>query len=67
MTGGTFAGHASGRGFGRLDELVKNADENWPTASRAFPEVTATASFRNRDDYRGSPTECALAECAESG
>jgi len=44
-------------------ELVKNADENWPTASRVFSEVTGVRSLRNRDDSHVSPTGYALVEC----
>ncbi|PTM97110.1 hypothetical protein C7821_104495 [Streptomyces sp. VMFN-G11Ma] len=49
------------------DNLVKNADENWPTASRLFPEVTAAAPERNRDDSHVSPTVYALAEYTGNG
>jgi hypothetical protein len=44
------------------DILVKKADENWPTASRGFPEVITAQPARNRDDSRVSPTDYALAE-----
>jgi hypothetical protein len=27
------------------DELVKNPDDNWPTASRIFSEVTGVGPF----------------------
>jgi hypothetical protein len=60
VTGGTFTRHGAPRSFGDARELVKNADDNWPTACRAFPEVTAAHPARNRDDYRVSPTECTL-------
>ncbi|WP_167529672.1 hypothetical protein [Streptomyces spinoverrucosus] len=39
------------------EDLVKNADENWPTAVRAFPEVIAVHPLWNRDDFHVSPTE----------
>jgi hypothetical protein len=38
-------------------DLVKNADENWPTAVPALPEVTAVQPLRNREDSRESATE----------
>lgn len=44
-------------------ELVKNADENWPTPSGVFSEVTAARSDQNREDPRESPTAYSLAEC----
>jgi hypothetical protein len=53
--------------FQAADELVKNADENWLTAPRGFPEVTAAQRPRNRDDSRGSPTEWTLAGWAGNG
>jgi hypothetical protein len=43
VTGGTFTGHAALRSFECPERLVKNADENWPTASPAFIEVIAVA------------------------
>jgi hypothetical protein len=39
------------------DELVKNADENGPSAVRAFFEVIAVRRAQNRDDSRESPTD----------
>ncbi|GAA2478632.1 hypothetical protein GCM10010276_13860 [Streptomyces longisporus] len=49
------------------DELVKNADENWPTAPQLFPEVTGVRWERNRDDSCVSPTGYTLAECTGNG
>lgn len=49
------------------DALVKNADENWPTASGVFPEVTGVSSDRNRDDSHVSLTAYTLAECTGNG
>jgi len=48
--------------FRAVDELVKNADENWPTAARVFPEVTGARADRNRDDSHVSQTGCTLAK-----
>ncbi|MEV7890199.1 hypothetical protein ACWD3I_13570 [Streptomyces sp. NPDC002817] len=47
MTGGTFTGHAALCSFGFPARLVKNADENWPTAPSVFIEVTAASSPKN--------------------
>ncbi|GGW62363.1 hypothetical protein GCM10010320_49240 [Streptomyces caelestis] len=41
MTGGTFTRHDSENPAFGYRELVKNADENGPTATRAFAEVIA--------------------------
>jgi hypothetical protein len=49
------------------DELVKNADANWPTASRPFPEVTGVWPDQNRDFSRVSLTVYALAEYTGNG
>ncbi|MFJ7071119.1 hypothetical protein [Streptomyces sp. NPDC098781] len=57
MTGGTFSGHDAVCSFGRLSGLVKNADENWPSAPDTFYEVIATAPAGNRDDSRISATD----------
>ncbi|NNN34957.1 hypothetical protein HLK59_32265 [Streptomyces sp. S3(2020)] len=46
MTGGTFTGHAAPCSFGFPTRLVKNADENWPTAPPVFIEVIAVLSPR---------------------
>ncbi|MEV7992242.1 hypothetical protein AB0O67_10065 [Streptomyces sp. NPDC086077] len=40
-----------------VEDLVKNADENWPTAVRALPEVIAVSPLRKRDDFHVSLTE----------
>jgi hypothetical protein len=53
--------------FRAVDNLVKNADENWPTASRIFPEVTAVEAEQNRDDSHVSPTVYALAGYTGNG
>jgi hypothetical protein len=45
----------------RNADLVKNADENWPTASVTYPEVIAASPVRNRDDSRESLAEWSLA------
>jgi len=45
------------------DELVKNADENWPTAPRLYSEVTGVRREQNRDDSYVSLTGYTLAEC----
>jgi hypothetical protein len=47
-------------------ELVKNADDNWPTASRPFSEVIAARPDQNRENPRESPTVYSLAECTEN-
>ncbi|MFJ4468746.1 hypothetical protein ACIP2X_14835 [Streptomyces sp. NPDC089424] len=39
------------------EDLVKNADENWPTAARTFCEVIAVSPLRKRDDFHVSLTE----------
>ncbi|MFF4276604.1 hypothetical protein [Streptomyces sp. NPDC001536] len=57
MTGGTFTGHAAPCSFEFPTCLVKNADENWPTAPPVFIEVIAVLSPENRDDSHVSPTE----------
>ncbi|MGC9543795.1 hypothetical protein [Streptomyces sp. UG1] len=57
MTAGTFSGHAAPVQFRTAHELVKNADENWPTALTAFSEVIAATPPGNRDDSRISATE----------
>ncbi|MER5212128.1 hypothetical protein ABT063_16470 [Streptomyces sp. NPDC002838] len=57
MTGGTFTGHGALCSFECPKGLVKNADENGPTARQGFSEVIAARSTRNRDDPRESPTE----------
>jgi hypothetical protein len=67
VTGGTFTRHGAVSSFECPEELVKNADENWPTASRAFPEVTAAKQPRYRDDSRVSPTEWLLARYSGNG
>ncbi|MFF5480549.1 hypothetical protein ACFY5C_24855 [Streptomyces sp. NPDC012935] len=67
MTGGTFTGHGALCSCGRLKELVKNADENWPTAPGVFFEVMDVWPVGNRDDSRKSPAEWALAGCTKSG
>jgi hypothetical protein len=42
----------------RLNEdLVKNADDNWPTASVPYPQVIAVGPAANRDDSRESLAE----------
>lgn len=53
--------------FPAVDALVKNADENWPTAPGAFPEVTDVSSDQNRDDSHVSLTVYTLAECTGNG
>ncbi|GLP63934.1 hypothetical protein TUSST3_05540 [Streptomyces sp. TUS-ST3] len=67
MTGGTFTRHGAVSSFECPEELVKNADENWPTASRTFCEVTAAKQTRYRDDSRVSPTDWALAPSDGNG
>ncbi|MCD7442894.1 hypothetical protein [Streptomyces lincolnensis] len=57
MTGGTFTGHGAVCGFEFPEKLVKNADENGPTAAGALPEVITVRPAWNRDDSRESPTE----------
>jgi hypothetical protein len=47
--------------------LVKNADDNRPTACRAFPEVNVAESAGNRDDFRESTTEYNLVPGAGNG
>jgi hypothetical protein len=41
VTGGTFIRHGAVSSFECPEELVKNADEKQPTASRTSSEVTA--------------------------
>lgn len=48
------------RGSTRNADLVKNADENWPTAWVTYPEVIAVSPVRNRDDSRESLAEWPL-------
>ena len=57
QTGGTFTRHAAARTIGCPERLVKNADDNWPTAERARSEVSAARRAGNRDNYRESPAE----------
>jgi hypothetical protein len=57
VTGGTFTGHGAVCGFEFPEKLVKNADENGPTATGALPEVITVRPAWNRDDSRESPTE----------
>jgi hypothetical protein len=43
--------------FRTAHDLVKNADENWPTAPDVFFEVIAATPAGNRDDSRISATD----------
>jgi hypothetical protein len=45
---------------GTPGDLVKNADDNEPTAARAQAEVRATGPAGNRDDSSESPAEYSL-------
>ncbi|QOV45473.1 hypothetical protein [Streptomyces chromofuscus] len=45
------------RALSAADSLVKNADENWPTAASTFSEVMAVSPLGNRDDFHVSLTE----------
>jgi hypothetical protein len=48
-------------------QLVKNADDNWPTARYAFIEVTTVHLSGNPDDSRISLTESTLVLLAGNG
>jgi hypothetical protein len=57
VTRGTFPRQATLGSSTANENLVKNADDNWPTASAAYPEVIAAGPLRNRDDSRESLAE----------
>ena len=66
VTSGTFTGHGTEGDLRAGCELVKNADENWPTTSRSFSEVTDVRPAWNRDDFLISPARSTLVPPVEN-